>query len=171
MERSCLSFTLRTTSAPPPVEETDKSLHASRIAVPVAIVFRTVQFTFSDTLATGRKSASTWAISTLDHWLSAADIRQGKLFRCVCRKGTVWGTEVTEKVVWHVVKEYARRLGISRTISEGHAPGSVMIQVVNWSRFNSYLDTSRCRLRRKYLGCKQRLHEAVNDRIGIEPGL
>src|SRR5215469_10946402 len=24
----------------------------------------------------------------------------GKLFRCVCRKGTVWGTEVTEKVVW-----------------------------------------------------------------------
>ena len=42
---------------------TDESLRASRIAVPVAIILRTVQFTFSDTLAAGRKSASTSAIS------------------------------------------------------------------------------------------------------------
>jgi integrase len=55
-----------------------------------------------------------WVKETLDDWLSAADIRQGKLFRCVCWKGTVWGTEVTEKVVWHVVKEYTGRLGISK---------------------------------------------------------
>jgi integrase len=55
-----------------------------------------------------------WVKGALDHWLNAADIRQGKLFRCVCRKGTVWGTEVTEKVVWHVVKEYSGRLGISK---------------------------------------------------------
>src|SRR6266404_1217782 len=47
-------------------------------------------------------------------WLGAADIRRGKLFRCVCRKGTVWGSEITEKVVWHDVKEYAGRLGISK---------------------------------------------------------
>ena len=55
-----------------------------------------------------------WVKLMLDDWLGVADIRQGKLFRCVCRKGTVWGTEVTEKVVWHVVKEYAGRLGISK---------------------------------------------------------
>ena len=55
-----------------------------------------------------------WVKETLDNWLRAADIRHGKLFRCVCRKGTAWGTEVTEKAVWHVVKEYAGRLGISK---------------------------------------------------------
>jgi site-specific recombinase XerD len=55
-----------------------------------------------------------WVKAILDHWLSAADTKQGKLFRCVCRKGTVWGTGITEKVVWHVVKEYAERLGISK---------------------------------------------------------
>jgi site-specific recombinase XerD len=55
-----------------------------------------------------------WVKETIDHWLSAADIKQGKLFCCVCRKGTVWGTEITEKVVWHVVKQYAARLGISK---------------------------------------------------------
>jgi site-specific recombinase XerD len=55
-----------------------------------------------------------WVKLMLDEWLSVADIRQGKLFRCVCRKGTVWGTEVTEKVEWHMVKEYAGRLGIAK---------------------------------------------------------
>jgi len=40
-----------------------------------------------------------WVKRTIDDWLNAADIRQDKLFRCVCRKGTVWGTEITEKVV------------------------------------------------------------------------
>jgi site-specific recombinase XerC len=55
-----------------------------------------------------------WVKAILDDWLSAADIMQGKLFRCVSRAGAVWGTKVTEKVVWHVVKEYATRLGISK---------------------------------------------------------
>jgi site-specific recombinase XerD len=26
--------------------------------------------------------------------------------------GTIWGTEMTEKVVWHVVKQYAGKVGI-----------------------------------------------------------
>ena len=55
-----------------------------------------------------------WVKRTIDEWLNAADISQGKLFRCVSRKGTVWGTEITEKVVWHVVKEYAKKLGVCK---------------------------------------------------------
>src|SRR6202167_4400161 len=55
-----------------------------------------------------------WVKRTIDDWLSEADISQGKLFRCVSRKGTAWGTEITEKVVWHVVKEYAKKLGVTK---------------------------------------------------------
>ena len=32
---------------------------------------------------------------TIDGWLAIAQIAQGKIFRCVCRTGTVWGTEIT----------------------------------------------------------------------------
>jgi len=32
----------------------------------------------------------------------------------LCRTGTIWGTEITEKVVWHVVKQYAGQVGIDR---------------------------------------------------------
>ena len=113
-----------------------------------------------------------WVKGTIDDWLSAADIRHGKLFRCVCRKGTVWGTEITEKVVWHVVKEYATRLGISKLAPHDlrrscarlcHSAGGEQEQIQFLLGHVSVQTTE------KYLGCKQRLREAVNDRIGIEP--
>ena len=55
-----------------------------------------------------------WVKRTIDDWLSVTRIRQGHIFRCVCRKGAVWGAGITEKVVWHIVREYAVRLGVSK---------------------------------------------------------
>ena len=100
-------------------------------------------------------------------------IRRGKLFRCVCRKGTVWGSEMTEKVVWHIVKEYAGRLGISKVAPLDlrrscarfcHESGGEL-ELIQFLLGHVSVQTTE-----KYLGCKQRLREAVNDRIGIEPG-
>ena len=113
-----------------------------------------------------------WVKETLDLWLCKADIRQGKLFRCVCRKGTVWGTGITEKVVWHVVKEYAERLGFSKLAPHNlrrscarlcHDSGGDLEQIQFLLGHVSVQTTE------KYLGCRQRLREAVNDRNGIEP--
>jgi site-specific recombinase XerD len=113
-----------------------------------------------------------WVKGTIDYWLTAAAIRQGKLFRCVCRNGTVWGTEITEKVVWHVVKEYANRLGVSKLAPHDlrrscarlcHTAGGELEQIQFLLGHVSVQTTE------KYLGCKQRLREAVNDQIGIEP--
>ena len=42
-----------------------------------------------------------WVKQTVDDRLSTAQITHGRVFRCVCRRGTVWGTKITEKVVWH----------------------------------------------------------------------
>ena len=92
-----------------------------------------------------------WVKHTIDDWLVMAQIAHDKIFRSVCRKGTVWGTEITEKVVWHVVKEYAGRLGVSKLAphdSGGRALDSVTIQGVNWSRSNSCSNMYRCKPRR-----------------------
>ena len=113
-----------------------------------------------------------WVKKTIDDWVEAAGIRQGKLFRCVCRKGTVWGTDITEKVVWHVVREYAAKLGISKLAPHDlrrscarlcHDSGGELEQIQFLLGHVSVQTTE------KYLGCKQRLRGAVNDRIGIEP--
>ncbi len=113
-----------------------------------------------------------WVKHTIDDWLAIAQLAHGKIFRCVCRKGTVWGTEITEKVVWHVVKEYAERLGISKLAPHDlrrscarfcHDSGGELEQIQFLLGHVSVQTTE------KYLGCKQRLRQAVNDRLGIEP--
>src|ERR1700685_1874472 len=114
-----------------------------------------------------------WVKRTIDDWLSEADISQGKLFRCVSRKGTAWGTEITEKVAWHVVKGYAKKLGVSKLAPHDlrrscarlcHNAGGELEQIQFLLGPVSVQTTEKC------LGCKKRLREAVNDKIGIEPG-
>jgi len=55
-----------------------------------------------------------WVKAAVDLWVVAAGISAGRLFRCVCRAGKCWGVGVTERVVWHVVKDYAKKVGLSR---------------------------------------------------------
>jgi site-specific recombinase XerD len=113
-----------------------------------------------------------WVKETIDDWLEAARIVHGRLFRCVCRTGVTWGDEITEKVVWHVVKQYAALTGISNLAPHDlrrscarlcHTAGGELEQIQFLLGHVSVQTTE------KYLGCKQRLKNAVNDRIGIEP--
>src|SRR6516164_1593027 len=59
-----------------------------------------------------------WVRQLLDDWSSAAGISSGRLFRRVHRTGRIWGDGLTEKAVWHVVKEFAgnrnRKTGATR---------------------------------------------------------
>jgi site-specific recombinase XerD len=92
-----------------------------------------------------------WVKQTIDDWMAIAQIAQGKIFRCVCRKGTVWGTQITEKVVWHVVKEYAERLGVSKLAPHDlrrSCARSVTIPEANWSKSNFCSVMSPCRRRK-----------------------
>jgi site-specific recombinase XerD len=76
------------------------------------------------------------------------------------------------KVVWHVVKEFAAKLGVPKLAPHDlrrscarlcHTAGGEMEQIQFLLGHVSVQTTE------KYLGCKQRLRGAVNDRIGIEP--
>ena len=113
-----------------------------------------------------------WVKRTIDDWLTVAEITQGKIFRCVCRTGVVWGTKITEKVVWHVVKEYAGRLGVSKLAPHDlrrscarfcHDSGGELEQI------QFLLGDVSVQTTEKYPGCKQRFRHAVDDRLGIEP--
>src|SRR5229473_6102853 len=109
---------------------------------------------------------------TIDEWLRASGVTEGRMFRRVCRTGTIWGNEMTEKVVWHVVKQYAGKMGIAKLAPHDlrrscarlcHSAGGELEQIQFLLGRVSVLATE------KYLGCKQRLREAVNDEIGIGP--
>ena len=108
-----------------------------------------------------------WVKQLLD-----ADITKGKLFRCVCRSGTSWGDGMTEKVVWHVVKTYATKLGIPKLAPHDLRRSCARLCPVaggELEQIQFLLGHVSVQTTERYLGCKQRLREAVNDRIGIEP--
>jgi len=112
-----------------------------------------------------------WVQQMLDEWLLAAGVIQGKIFRRVNKVNRTWGTGITEKAVWHIVKDAAKTAGIDtlaphdlrRTCARRcHATGGELEQIQFLLGHVSIQTTER------YLGCKQRIRSAVNDRIGIE---
>ena len=113
-----------------------------------------------------------WVKQITDEWVVAAGVGSGRLFRCVSRSGTVWGESMTEKVVWHVVKEFAAKLGVPKLaphdLRRSYArlchTASGELEQIQFLLGHVSVQTTE-----KYLGCKQRLRGAVNDRIGIEP--
>jgi site-specific recombinase XerD len=55
-----------------------------------------------------------WVRNELNGWLVAAAINSGKLFRRVNKVGRTWGEGMTEKAVWHIVKDSAKTVGIAK---------------------------------------------------------
>jgi site-specific recombinase XerD len=113
-----------------------------------------------------------WVRNELNEWLIAAAIDRGRLFRRVNKVGRARGEGITEKAVWHIVKESAKTVGIARLAPHDlrrtcarlcHASGGELEQIQFLLGHISVQTTER------YLGCKQRIRAAVNDRIGIEP--
>ncbi|HWR51220.1 MAG TPA: site-specific integrase [Bryobacteraceae bacterium] len=113
-----------------------------------------------------------WVKAALDAWAEAVPTTAGRVFRCVSRLGTVWGTGITEKVIWHVVKRSAASAGIAKLSPHDcrrtcarlcHEAGGELEQIQFLLGHVSVETTER------YLGCKQRLRLAVNDHIGLEP--
>lgn len=113
-----------------------------------------------------------WVKNVLDEWSNAAGLASGKVSRRVNRAGKTWGESMTEKVVWHVVREFAKKAEIDKLAPHDlrgtcarlcHSAGGELEQIQFLLGHVSIQTTER------YLGCKQRIRSAVNDRIGIEP--
>ena len=108
-----------------------------------------------------------WVTRTIREWVTAAGISSGKLFRCVCRADKTWGDFMTDRVVWHIVKDYAAKLGLPHLAPHDlrrscarlcHVAGGELDQIQFLLGHVSVQTTE------KYLGCKQRIRNAVNDR-------
>ena len=110
----------------------------------------------------------TWVKAAVDRWTESAPVANGRLFRSIRKNGTVWGDGITQNVVWYVVKAGAVRAGISalaphdlrRTCARlCHAAGGELEQIQFLLGHASVQTTER------YIGCKQNLTRAVNDRL------
>ena len=113
-----------------------------------------------------------WVKTVIDEWAILAGINSGPLFRAINKAGRVWGNGFTPKVIWSIVKEGAANCGLvglaqhdlRRTCARlCHKAGGELEQIQFLLGHVSIETTER------YLGCKQRLQNAVNDAIGLDP--
>ena len=111
-----------------------------------------------------------WVKDAVDEWVCSAEITEGRLFRAIRKNGVLWGHGLTQNVVWYVVKECAKRAGIHNLAPHDlrrscarmcHESGGELEQIQFLLGHASVLTTER------YIGCKQRLSRAVNDRIAL----
>ena len=111
-----------------------------------------------------------WVKSALDQWMLAARITEGKIFRAVARAGKVWGSGISQNVVWYVVRTCCERVGLEhiaphdlrRTCAKlCHDSGGELEQIQFLLGHASVQTTER------YLGCKQNLGSPVNDRFKL----
>ena len=113
-----------------------------------------------------------WVKVALDMWTTVANIHNGRLFRCVNKTGSVWGKGISEKVVWSIVREFGAKASLERVTP--HDLRRTCARLCHESRgeleqIQFLLGHVSVQTTERYLGCKQRLRNAVNDRIGLEP--
>jgi site-specific recombinase XerD len=112
-----------------------------------------------------------WAKRAVGRGTEAAGMTTGRIFRRVSRFGKIWGESITPKAIWHVVKAAAQRAGIQNLAPHDlrrtcarlcHLSGGELEQI----RF--LLGHASVQTTERYLGCKQELRHAVNDKLGLE---
>jgi site-specific recombinase XerD len=111
-----------------------------------------------------------WVKAALDQWIVAAKVTEGRIFRGVAKTGKVWGSGISQNVVWYVVRSCCGRAGLEhiaphdlrRTCAKlCHDSGGELEQIQFLLGHASVQTTER------YLGCKQNLGHPVNDLFNL----
>jgi integrase len=111
-----------------------------------------------------------WVKKLVDDWLAAAAIQLGPVFRPVNKGDVVAERVLTENAVWWIVREYAGNLDLGklaphdlrRTCARLCRESGGALEQIQLLLGHGSIQTTM-----DYLGTKQNLTEAVNDRLGI----
>ena len=111
-----------------------------------------------------------WVKVAIDAWTGPAGVVDGFIFRPVNRSGRMQGEALSEKVVWQMLKPYAKAAGVAgiaphdarRTCAKLCRAAGAELEQIQMILGHASVQTSE-----RYLGTKQGLVHAPNDGIKL----
>jgi len=113
-----------------------------------------------------------WVKQRLDDWTEQASLSSGRLFRSVNKAGRVHGDGLTEEAIWQVVRSHATLLGfpsisphdLRRTCAKLCRAAGGDLEQIQFLLGHASIQTTE-----RYLGSRQHIRYAVNDRLNLHP--
>jgi integrase len=111
-----------------------------------------------------------WVKQSLNVWMTAGNIEEGRLFRSVQKGGKGMGKSLGDWAVWSIVEQAAKKIGIERfgahdlrrTCAKLCRKSGGDLEQIKFLLGHSSIQTTE-----RYLGSEQDLVTAVNDNLGL----
>lgn len=138
------------------------------------IQLREGRWVLADLCGKGRRirtvAVPMWVKQGINAWMTAAKIEEGRLLRRVAKSGKVQGDGLSDWVVWSVVEQAAKEIGIERfgahdlrrTCAKLCRKAGGDLEQIKFLLGHSSIQTTE-----RYLGSEQDIAVAVNDSLGL----
>jgi integrase len=112
-----------------------------------------------------------WVAEAVRVWLTESEVAEGAVFSAINKAGRIAPSGFSPKVIWGVVRQASATCGLANIAPHDlrrtcarlcHQAGGELEQIQFLLGHISVQTTE------PYLGCKQRLRNAVNDNLGLE---
>lgn len=111
-----------------------------------------------------------WVKAAVDHWTEAAQIQEGRLLRAINRHGRTTHASLSGQAVWGLAAQYGRTVGVQigahdlrRTCARLCRKHGGELEQIQMLLGHASIETTE-----RYLGTRQDLTEAPNDRLGLK---
>jgi integrase len=126
-----------------------------------------------DLIGKGRKIRTVpvpaWVKASLDVWTEAAAITSGCVLRGMNRHGAIVSQSLSDSNIWRIVEHYGAKIGV---VIQPHDLRRTCAKLCrkhgDLEQIQLLLGHSSVQTTERYLGTKQDLHNAPNDRMGLK---
>lgn len=110
-----------------------------------------------------------WVKTAVDDWSAAAGIREGRLLRSMNRHGAITGETLSPQAILALVTSYGAQLGVKLQAHDARRTCAKLCRAAggDLEQIQMLLGHSSIQTTERYLGTRQDLVEAPNDRLGL----